>query len=70
MLQWDIGFMSVHMSVHPKNRWCLAQAKPASHISIYRYSVPIICTIIVYVQHTFQFDLNFIVDPVQGHKNI
>ena len=38
-----------------------------SHICT--YLVPINCTIIVDVQHTFHFDLDFISDPGQGRKN-
>ena len=43
-------------------------AQTASHI--YTYLVPINCTIIVDVQHTFHFDLDFISDPGQGHKKL
>ena len=41
-------------------------AQTASHICT--YLVPINCTIIVDVQHTFNFDRDFISDPGQGHK--
>ena len=40
-------------------------AQNASHIC--KYLVPINCTIIVDVQHTFHFDLDLIPDPGQGH---
>ena len=43
-------------------------AQTASHICT--YLVPINCTIIVDVQHTFHFDLDFISDPGRGHKNL
>ena len=41
-------------------------AQTASHICT--YLVPINCTIIVDVQDTFHFDLDFISDPGQGHE--
>ena len=34
------------------------------------YLVPINCTIIVDVQHTFHFDLDFISDPEQCHEKV
>ena len=43
-------------------------AQTASHI--FTYLVPINCTIIVDVQHTFHFDLDFISDPGQGHEKL
>ena len=43
-------------------------AQTASHICT--HLVPINCTIIVDVQHTFHFDLDLILDPGQGHKNL
>ena len=41
-------------------------AQTASHICT--YLVPINCTIIVDVQHTFHCDLDLISDSGQGHK--
>ena len=43
-------------------------AQTASHICT--HLVPINCTIIEDVQHTFHFDHDLIVDPGQGHKNL
>ena len=43
-------------------------AKTVSHI--FTYLVPINCTIIVDVQHTFHLELDLILDPGQGHKNL
>ena len=43
-------------------------AQTASHICT--YLVPINCTIIVDVQHTFHFGLDLILDTRQGHKNL
>ena len=45
-------------------------AQTASHICTYMYLVPINCTIITDVQHTFNFDLDLTTDPGQGHKNL
>ena len=44
---------------------CVTQPKP---LHIFSYLVPINCTIIVDVQHTFHFDLDFISDPGQRHE--
>ena len=74
----DIGFMSVRPPVHLSVRACVRasriwvvlcvrdSAQVASHICT--HLVPINCTIIVDVQHTFHFDLDFISDPGQGHN--
>ena len=43
-------------------------AQIASHI--FTYLVPINCTIIINIQHTFHFDLDFILDPGQGHEKL
>ena len=67
----DIGFMSVRLCV----RACISNTlvlcvrdsdQTAYHICT--NLVPINCTIMVDVQHTFHFDL--ISDPGQGHKNL
>ena len=43
-------------------------AQTALHLCT--YLVPINCTIIVEVQDTFNFDLDLISDPGQGHKKL
>ena len=77
---FDLDFISDPGQGHKKTyfvcifyiRWVVLcvrdSAQTASHIST--YLVPINCTIIVDVQHTFQFDLDFISDPGQGHKKL
>ena len=66
----DIGFMSVCACVRPSRiriiLYIRDSAQTASHI--FTYLVPINCTIIVDVQHTFHFDLDLISDPGQGHE--
>ena len=68
----DIGFMSVHACVHPSRIGVVLcvrdSAQTASHI--YTHLMPINCTIIVDVQHTFHFDLDLISDSGKGHKNL
>ena len=75
---FDLDFISDPGQGHNKTlfscilyiRWVVLcvrdSAQTASHI--FTYLVPINCTIIVDVQHTFHFDLDFISDPAQGHN--
>ena len=46
---------------------CTTRPKP---LHICTFLVPMNCTIIVDMRHTFHFDLDFISDQGQGHKNL
>ena len=65
-----IGFMSVHPSQIGVVLCVCDSAQAASHIST--HLVPINCTVIVDVQHTFHFDLDLISDSgiPRSQKNL
>ena len=61
------NFVFMHTLYKTGGTLCVRLCQTALHICT--HLVPINCTIIVDVQHTFHFDHDLILDPGQGHKN-